>query len=158
MPSPTLSAQQQQTWVGSFQYQHRRLLIDSSPPMLPGEQSIYAEEPHFKCEPVDCHRQTSSALSSNVASRLWTSDGLGYIRGDDMVPFPGRTDGVGYLLDMPAVEVQQHTSLLHALAPRASGFARSSSGLAGLDAYWQAPIIEPSGMAGQQYNASHYPF
>ena len=98
-----------------------------------------------------------SALSSHAASRLWTSDGLGYTRGDDIVPPPSTTNVVGYSLDMPAIEVQQHTSLLGPLAPRASGFAGSSSGLGGLDPYWHAPITVPSGMGGQQYDASHYP-
>ena len=156
MPSPTLPTQQQQTRVSSSQYQHRRLLINSSSSILSWEQSMYAEEPLFKSEPMECQRQTSNALS-HVASRLWTSDRPGYIRGDDMVPYPSRTDVVGCPPDMPAIEVQQHTSLPHPLAPMTSGFAGSSSGLAGLDSYWHAPITVPSGMGGQQYDASHYP-
>lgn len=157
MPSPTLPAQQQQSRGNSFQYQHRRLPINSSSPMLSWGQSIYAEEPLFGSKPMDCQRQTSSALSSHAASRLWTPDRLGYIRGDDIVPYPSRTNVVSYSPDMPAIEVQQHTSLLGPLAPRASGFVGSSPGLGGLGSYWHAPITDPSGTGGQQYDASHYP-
>ena len=157
MPSPTPPPQQQQSRGNSFEYQHRRLLINSSSPMLSWGQSIHAEEPLFESKHVDCQRQTSSALSSHAASRLWTSDGLGYIREDDIVSYPGRTNVVGYSPNMPAIEIQQHTSLLGPPAPRASGFAGLSSGLGGLDSYWHAPITVPSGMGGQQYDASHYP-
>ena len=157
MRSPILPTQQQQTRTKSFQYQHRRLLINSSSPMLPWEQFNYAEGPHFKSKPMDCQKQTSSALSSHAASKLWTSDGPGYIRGDDMIPHPSRTDVVGCAPDLPAIEVQRHTSLLHPLAPRTPGFAESSSGLAVLDSYWHAPTTIPSGMSSQQYDASQYP-
>ena len=132
MPSTMFPAQQQQTQIKSFQYQHRRLLTDIPSPMLSLKQSNYAEENLSKSTPIDYQEQTSSALSFHVASKLWTSDGLGYIREDDMVPSPSRTDVVGYLFDLPTTEVQQHTS---PLAPRASRLAGSSSGLAGLDSY-----------------------
>ena len=158
MPSPTLHTQQQQTWLNFFRYHHRRLLIDSSSPMLPWEQSMYAEEPLFKSEPVDCQRQTSSALSSDVVSRLWNSDGLGYTSGDDIVPYPSGITVVGDPPAMPAIEVQQHIQLLRPPVPRASGLAESSSDLAGLDAYWHAPVTDLSAMGDQQYDASRYPF
>ena len=157
MTSTMFPSQQQQIRIKSFWYQHRRLLTDTPSPMLSWKQSIYAEEHLSKSTPIDYQEQTSSALSFHVASKLWTSDGLGYIRGDDMVPSPSRTDVVGYSSDMPATEVQQHTSPLRPLAPRASGFAGSSSGLAGLDSHWHAPITVPSGTGGQQYDTAHYP-
>ena len=158
MPSPTLHTQQQQTWVNSFQYHHRRLLIDRSSPMLPWEQSIHAEEPLFKSEPVDCQRQTSSALSSDVVSRLRTSDGLGYTPGDDIVPYPSEINVVGKPPDMHAIEVQEHIQLLRPPVTRASKLAESSSDLAGLDAYWHVPVTDLLAMGDQQYDASRYPF
>ncbi len=135
MPSTIFPAQQQQTRFKSFRYQHRLLLSDTLSPMLSWKHSIYAEGPLSTSEPIDYQEQRSSALSFHVGSELWTSDGLGYIRGEDMVLGPSRTDIVGYPSDMPSTEVQQHTSPLQPLAPKASGFAGSSSGLAGLDLY-----------------------
>lgn len=157
MPSPTLPAQRPQSRGNSFQYQHRRLLISSSSPMLSWEQSLNAEEPLFDSKPIDCHRLTSSVISSHAASRLWASEGLGYIRGDHIVPYQSRADVGDYAPDMDAIELQQHTSLLGPLVPRASAFAGSSSGPAGLDLDWHAPMTVPSGMGDQQYDASHYP-
>ncbi len=157
MPSKMFPAQQQQTRVKSLRHQHRRLLINTPSPMLSLKQSSYAEEPLSNPKPIDCQEQTSSALSFHVASKLWTSDGLEYVRGDDVVLSPSRTDLVGYPSDMPATEIQQHIPPIRPLAPRASGFAGSSSGLAGLDSYWHAPITVPSGTGDQQYNAAPHP-
>ena len=158
MPSTIFPAQQQQTRIKSFRYQHRRLLTDTPSPILSWKQSIHAEEHLSNSTSIDHQEQTSSALSFHAASKLWTSDELGYIREDNMVSSPSRTDLGGYPSDMPDTEVQEHTSLLRPLAFRASGFVGSSSRVAGLDSYWHTPITTvPSGMGGQQYDAAHYP-
>ena len=161
MPTPSKifpdQRQQQETLVKSLRYQHRRLLINTPSPMLSLKQSIYEEKQISNSKPIDYQEQTSSALSFHVASKLWTSDGMEYIRGDDMVPSSCRTDVVGYTPDMPATEIQQHIPPLRPLAPSASGFAGSSSGLAGLDSYWHAPITVPSATGDQQYNAALHP-
>ena len=125
--------------VKSSRYQHRRLLTNTPSPMLSWKHSHYAEGPSSKSKLIDYQEQTSSALTFHAASKLWTSDGLGHIRGDDMVPSPSRTDVVGYPSDMPATEVQRHNSPFRPLTPRSSGFAGLSSGLAGLDSYWYTP-------------------
>ena len=157
MPSTMFPAQQQQTRIKSFRYQHRRLLTETLSPILSWKQSIHAEENLSNSTPTDYQEQTSSALSFHAASKLWTSGELGYIREDNIVSSPSRTDLGGYPSDMPDTEVQEHTSPLRPLAFRASGFVGSSSGLAGLDSYWHTPITVSSGMGGQQYDAAHYP-
>ena len=119
---------------------------------------MYAEEPVSKSETVDCQRQTSSALSSDLVSRLWTSDGLGYTSGDDIVPYPSGMTAVDDPPDMPAIEVQQHIQPLRPPVSWASGLVESSSDLAGLDSYWHAPVTDLSAMGDQQYDVSRYPF
>ena len=92
MPSTMFPAQQQQTRIKSFRYQHRRLLTETLSPILSWKQSIHAEEYFSNSTPTDYREQTSSALSFHAASKLWTSDELGYIREDIIVSSPSRTD------------------------------------------------------------------